>query len=268
MSPLSISTPSEMLLRSTLIRDSDERDKARTKTKRRPGKIRVYDPEDQEDYDWVYSAPCTPRRPQHVRASSSPTNLAKLTPHEQVLRARLEHVLDACRQQQSPPRPETPRSKKRTSTSSTGSGSNGQTSASGAFNWLWSSEDDERDEETLIPPQRSSTPALPAESKTGLAPATLTRKTQSSNDVPQLPSSPFSSAGSPAIPCAIPKYPLQSSSPPSPKFNARSASQTIKNVDGYVSFGSIEGLGMPDMDSDSDSEEPEEGKKWWLPWRT
>jgi len=46
-------------------------------------------------------------------------------------------------------------------------------------------------------------------------------------------------------PVLIPASPFSPFSP-SVRFCARNASQKIKDVEGYVSFGTIEGLGMPE----------------------
>ncbi|OCB88394.1 hypothetical protein A7U60_g4435 [Sanghuangporus baumii] len=53
--------------------------------------------------------------------------------------------------------------------------------------------------------------------------------------------------------------------PPTPPFNARIASEVCKRIDGYVSFASVEGLGEP-PGLDIDSDEGEEGLKKWGRW--
>ena len=53
--------------------------------------------------------------------------------------------------------------------------------------------------------------------------------------------------------------------PPTPPFNARIASEVCKRIDGYVSFASVEGLGEP-PGLDIDSDEGEEGLKKWGKW--
>lgn len=59
--------------------------------------------------------------------------------------------------------------------------------------------------------------------------------------------------------------------PPTPPFNARTASEVCKRMDGYVSFANVEGLGEPPgMDIDADAAE-EAASRWgrWLrmlPW--
>lgn len=56
--------------------------------------------------------------------------------------------------------------------------------------------------------------------------------------------------------------------PPTPPFNARTAAEQLKKMDGYVSFANIEGLGCPD-DLDGENEEEEEDRNRgarWLKW--
>lgn len=53
--------------------------------------------------------------------------------------------------------------------------------------------------------------------------------------------------------------------PPSPPFNARQAAAQCKAMDGYVSFATIEGLGIPEG-SDEDTDEDKQRSRWfqWL----
>ena len=55
---------------------------------------------------------------------------------------------------------------------------------------------------------------------------------------------------------ASPPEPL--TPPPTPPFNAQTASELCKRIDGYVSFATVEGLGEP-PGLDVDSDESEEG---------
>ncbi|KAH8119130.1 hypothetical protein DFH11DRAFT_1539993 [Phellopilus nigrolimitatus] len=57
--------------------------------------------------------------------------------------------------------------------------------------------------------------------------------------------------------------------PPTPPFNARTASEFCKRMDGYVSFASVEGLGEPpgmDIDSDDGEENMQRWSRWWRMW--
>lgn len=53
--------------------------------------------------------------------------------------------------------------------------------------------------------------------------------------------------------------------PPTPPFDARTAAETCKRMDGYVSFASVEGLGEP-PGLDMDSDDSEEGLRRWAKW--
>ncbi|KAI0332290.1 hypothetical protein GY45DRAFT_1344718 [Cubamyces sp. BRFM 1775] len=55
--------------------------------------------------------------------------------------------------------------------------------------------------------------------------------------------------------------------PPSPPFNVRQAAAQIKGIDGYVSFATIEGLGVPEG-SDDESEEDAKSRSRWFQWLT
>ncbi|KAI1794229.1 hypothetical protein LXA43DRAFT_884185 [Ganoderma leucocontextum] len=53
--------------------------------------------------------------------------------------------------------------------------------------------------------------------------------------------------------------------PPSPPFNARQAAAQCKTMDGYISFANIEGLGVPD-DSDDETDEDAKSRSRWFQW--
>lgn len=71
------------------------------------------------------------------------------------------------------------------------------------------------------------------------------------------PSPPLRSAGL----YASPSYPSHTTSP---SFNARTASARCRQIDGYVSFANVEGLGAPPEIDDTDEESGQRGK--WLKW--
>ncbi|KAI5123079.1 hypothetical protein M0805_000513 [Coniferiporia weirii] len=57
--------------------------------------------------------------------------------------------------------------------------------------------------------------------------------------------------------------------PPTPPFNARTALEMCKRMEGYVSFASVEGLGEPpgmDIDSDDSEENLRLWARWWRKW--
>lgn len=53
--------------------------------------------------------------------------------------------------------------------------------------------------------------------------------------------------------------------PPSPPFNARQAAAQCKAMDGYISFANIEGLGVPD-ESDDETDEDVKSRSRWFQW--
>ncbi|KDQ21246.1 hypothetical protein BOTBODRAFT_40112 [Botryobasidium botryosum FD-172 SS1] len=74
-------------------------------------------------------------------------------------------------------------------------------------------------------------------------------------------SSPLSRAGKPLSEPITP--------PPSPPFDARSASLMLRDREGYVSFSDVAGLGGPCMDDDDALPDAEHAGRWWgiLPWK-
>lgn len=86
----SVSSRSEMLLRSTLLKDELSKN-----THRRRGSLSYIDSDDEQV---ISPHSLSPKQRRHFRSPSLPGPV-QLTPHEQVLRARLEHVLEACRSQ-------------------------------------------------------------------------------------------------------------------------------------------------------------------------
>lgn len=53
--------------------------------------------------------------------------------------------------------------------------------------------------------------------------------------------------------------------PPSPPFNAHQAAAQCKAMDGYISFANIEGLGVPD-ESDDETDEDVKSRSRWFQW--
>ncbi len=72
---------------------------------------------------------------------------------------------------------------------------------------------------------------------------------------------PLSSQGGSSASNASPLTP-----PPSPPFNARQAAAQCRAMDGYISFATIEGLGVPEGNDDETDEEAKSRSRWfqWL----
>ncbi|KAH9932512.1 uncharacterized protein B0H18DRAFT_986005 [Fomitopsis serialis] len=51
--------------------------------------------------------------------------------------------------------------------------------------------------------------------------------------------------------------------PPTPPFNARTAAEQCRAMDGYVSFANIAGLGVPEGAVDEDMDEDDDRGRWW-----
>ncbi|KIY62366.1 hypothetical protein CYLTODRAFT_459045 [Cylindrobasidium torrendii FP15055 ss-10] len=156
--------------------------------------------------------PKTQRRHSHPVSLSlqrgEPESDAALSPHEQVLRCRLERVLSE-------------RSHSRNS-----SRSHSQDAASsGSLPFT----------PPATPPREQPSPTLSTSSTESASPTP-----------PLLPPSP--------------------SAAPSHKFNARTASQQCRLIDGYVSFSSVEGLGMPPDPPEEVKQEPDGSWRRVLRW--
>lgn len=153
--------------------------------------------------------------------SCLPAAASPLTPHEAVLRSRLEKVLSMGREEveRDPER----RSNKRRS----GDGDKGDNAE-----WLWNSQD-------WI--------SSPSPSSTGSNSPSPSRHTPP-------PGSPRS------YPTTLPSPTHALLTPPdSPAFNARTASVLCRQIQGYVSFANVEGLGEPPVGIDEDVEEDGKG---------
>ncbi|OBZ70580.1 hypothetical protein A0H81_09274 [Grifola frondosa] len=186
---------------------------------------------------------------------------ALLTPHEAVLRTRLEGVLRGAKVQE-----------RKTRSTERGDSQVGSGGGSGSGNSMASSrnlsgEGDFFFGDSSLTSQVSNDlkptqPAGRARTRTSFSPSrpgptgldTLPRLPRT----PQKPSSrgSKSSSGSPS--------PL--TPPPSPPFNARHAAAQIKTMDGYISFATIEGLGVPDGADDDGSDEDSKARSRWWQW--
>lgn len=128
----------------------------------------------------------------------------------------------------------------------------------------------ESSEDLSTSPSSASSSSVPPSPTDSLPPSPSALSVPQYTFMPQSPAKVFSPLpASPATPFS-----------PSTRFCARSASRQVKQLEGYVSFGAIEGLGMPDMDDESDGEQVESKQassrskkdgswtpKWLTPWK-
>ncbi|KAI0948931.1 hypothetical protein AcW1_008668 [Taiwanofungus camphoratus] len=197
---------------------------------------------------------------------------AVMTPHEAVLRSRLEGVLRGAKEQER--RTKSSERREREQGSSSGSGNSMASSrnlsaegdlffgASGESSITSLASNDSKSAATATTKSRASLSSIRP------APSTLSFSTRSpriSNASLHSPSTPSKQLGSPNSPqnSISPLTP-----PPTPPFNARVAAEQCRAVDGYVSFANIEGLGVPEGEDEDD--EGEDGKargRWWQ-WLT
>lgn len=127
--------------------------------------------------------------------------------------------------------------------------------------WWRDSDDEEAYQHTT--PSRPITPTIRSQTSTSLPVSSpmsqttrLHRHAWSLDSLPQLqliPPVPDDTTSEPSP-----------SSPPSSSFDARQAAQQCKKINGYVSFGAIEGLGMPPMEDDNKEDDSQTTtKSWW-----
>ncbi|GJE92809.1 hypothetical protein PsYK624_089660 [Phanerochaete sordida] len=161
---------------------------------------------------------------------------ATLTPHEAVLRNKLEGVLRGAKIQE-----ERRRSRERGGYHTGSSGSMASSrNMSGEGDWFFA--------------------AAESTSPTSLTYSTRTRSSTTPGNYQRSPSMASQVLRSPAS-AEAPLTP-----PPTPPFNARIAAAQCKAMDGYVSFADIQGLGMPDGEVDQFDEDEMKRKGGWLKW--
>ncbi|KIP04620.1 hypothetical protein PHLGIDRAFT_188897 [Phlebiopsis gigantea 11061_1 CR5-6] len=188
------------------------------------------------------------RSPAEPERSTCGCQQAAVTPHEAVLRSRLEGVLRGAKL-------ETDRRRSREREYNTGSsGSMASSRNMSGEDWFIAANE-------LASPMshRSELPSLSHSARTRASTNATThaRSYRSPSTSSQALRSPVS-AGGPLTP------------PPTPPFNARVAAAQCKAMDGYVSFADIEGLGVPggeDNDLEDDEARRSQGGRWlkWLP---
>lgn len=193
-------------------------------------------------------------------SNSDTSSMDSHLPHEDILRARLERVLD----QQT------------------------RRSSGGVFGWLWHTQDSTTKSSSKPNPPRSASAVTSTEP---FAPNKLQRQAWSTDNVPMLvqpltpPPTPPRRKHRPS-----PRYPSsfnddeddeednhELTPTSSPTFNARAASQQCRAIEGYVSFAQVEGLGEPPTSACptngsmnslllQSEEEKKSGWRWF--WRT
>ncbi|KAI0633506.1 hypothetical protein C8Q77DRAFT_1157709 [Trametes polyzona] len=183
---------------------------------------------------------------------------AALTPHEAVLRSKLEGVLKNAGSRGSRTRSTERKDAEQGLSSGSGNSMASSRNMSGEGDFFFGGSSDpsltslsSNDSKGVTASKpRASMPSSPRR-----AHANLHMPPPSPRPAYRHPSSPGSRKGnvSPLTP------------PPSPPFNARQAAAQIKGMDGYISFANIEGLGVPGG-TDDESEEDAKSRSRWFQW--
>ncbi|OCH89043.1 hypothetical protein OBBRIDRAFT_41632 [Obba rivulosa] len=177
----------------------------------------------------------------------------QLTPHEAVLRSRLEGVLRSAKSAKEQER-------RAQSGERRGAGGRESGSASGSGNSMASSRNMSSEGELFLAVQGlahadsglTSLKSSHATSKHAKARATASPSLQ----LQRAPLGSPSSASASSSPLTPPP------TPPSP-FDARTAAALCRAMDGYVSFANVEGLGVPAGAEEDDEEESKARGRWW-----
>ncbi|KZT63732.1 hypothetical protein DAEQUDRAFT_770333 [Daedalea quercina L-15889] len=213
------------------------------------------------------SAPSAPHigRASHAQRAS-PERSPAVTPHDAVLRNKLEGVLRGVKEQDRREKSSERRHRE-------------QGSSSGSGNSMASSRNLSAESDLFYVVGESSVTSLSsAESKTSPTATVPSRLSFSSNrPQPQMlhlqSHSPMHSPSTPSRHLSSPQSQSSASGhspltpPPTPPFNARTAAELCRAMDGYVSFANIEGLGVPEgaVDDDMDDDDDSMGRWWrWL----
>ena len=232
------------------------------------------------------SSPSVPRRHSHSQSISSiPAHLPSrgngdgehtLTPHEVVLRSKLEGVLKNAKVQDRRTRSVERRDPDSGFSSGSGNSMASSRNMSGEGDFFFGANGD-------VSSSRSSSTSGVADPLASSRQSSLTSLT--SNDArpkysPSSPSSPrvdpralhmapHASSRSTHKPLSSKKGSVSSmgplTPPPSPPFNARQAAAQCKAMDGYISFATIEGLGVPEG-SDEEGDEEAKSRSRWFQW--
>ena len=229
------------------------------------------------------SSPSVPRRHSHSQSVSHvPAPLPStdadhtLTPHEAVLRSKLEGVLKTAKVQDRRTRSAERRNPDSGFSSGSGNSMASSRNMSGEGDFFFGVNGDVR--------TPSSTSAFSAADPHSSVQSSLTSLDSYDGRLKPAasgPSSPRTHARALHMaPHASPRSahkPLSSqrgssasstsplTPPPSPPFNARQAAAQCRAMDGYISFATIEGLGVPEG-SDEESEEEAKSRSRWFQW--
>lgn len=220
-----------------------------------------------------------PRAPSTHPASRSPADAEQcgcqgLTPHEAVLRSRLEGVLRGAKREEE-------RRRSREREYHTGSGStNSMVSSrnmSGEGDWFFAAGEVRCDAPFHVLSRVLTAvrvqPISPQSHQSDLPALSYSTRTRASTSATAPPAPPAGRAyRSVSVAHQAPRgvacldEPL--TPPPTPPFNARIAAAQCRAMDGYVSFADIEGLGVPhdDMDGMDADEDGKRARAGWLKW--
>ncbi|RDX55230.1 hypothetical protein OH76DRAFT_1397626 [Lentinus brumalis] len=212
------------------------------------------------------SSSSVPRRHSHSqsvsRVAAHPPSRATmdpehtLTPHEAVLRSKLEGVLNSAKVQDRRTRSVERRDPDSGFSSGSGNSMASSRNMSGEGDFFFSANGDSSltSSNSYDGRHRSATngPSSPRAHSRALHMA--------SRASPRSAHRPLSSQGGSSASNASPLTP-----PPSPPFNARQAAAQCRAMDGYISFATIEGLGVPEG-NDDDSDEEAKSRSRWFQW--
>ncbi|KAI0708937.1 hypothetical protein C8T65DRAFT_740002 [Cerioporus squamosus] len=212
------------------------------------------------------SSPSVPRRHSHSQSVShvaahlpSRANTDAdhtLTPHEVVLRSKLEGVLKSAKVQDRRTRSVERRDPDSGFSSGSGNSMASSRNMSGEGDFFFGANGDS----SLTSLNSYDGRHKPAASSPS-SPHTHSRALHmASHASPRSSHRPLSSQRGSSASSASPLTP-----PPSPPFNARQAAAQCRAMDGYISFSTIEGLGVPEG-SDEEAEEEAKSRSRWFQW--
>ncbi|KAI0769427.1 hypothetical protein BD413DRAFT_84315 [Trametes elegans] len=201
------------------------------------------------------SSPTVPRRHSHSHERPSHQPGTPLTPHEAVLRSRLEGVLKGAKTGGDRTRSSERRDAEHGLSSGSGNSMASSRNLSGEGDFFFGMNGDSS---LTSLSSNESKPVYTTKPRASMPPSP--RKRQNNLHMPPPPV--FRQASSPGAQKAgvSPLTP-----PPSPPFNVRQAAAQVKGMDGYISFANIEGLGVPGG-SDEDSEDDARSRSRWFQW--
>ncbi|RPD78099.1 hypothetical protein L226DRAFT_520548 [Lentinus tigrinus ALCF2SS1-7] len=212
------------------------------------------------------TSPSVPRRHSHSQSVSHvaahPPSRASidadhtLTPHEAVLRNKLEGVLKGVKVQDSRTRSVERQDPDSGFSSGSGNSMASSRNMSGEGDFFFGANGDSSLTSVNSYDGRFKPVAIGPSS-----PRTQSRALHMApNRSPRSAHRPLSSQRGSSASSASPLTP-----PPSPPFNARQAAAQCRAMDGYISFATIEGLGVPEG-SDEESEEEAKSRSRWFQW--